>query len=219
VNEGLAEGRSGRRRRRVRNKVKLEPFYGLVGAAAGAGGWVPTLGLVVAAGLATDPEGGRGGLKMLHTLGHVHARRGVRRGLEWRRGALPEGAPLVADIGGYARMLDFLFHFQGHYIATDAIIDACGLHRDRPGVLGGLKVLEVTGLVHHRHPGPRVVQWCYGGGGDTRRPFLGRSGGGAPVRMLSLDADNGVIADCVAYVQWTASEAENDVDHLPVSVG
>jgi hypothetical protein len=63
-------------------------------------------------------------------------------------------------------------------------------------------------------PGTRVVQWCYGGWGDIRRPFPGRSTGGSPVRMLSLHADNGAIADHVAYMQWTASEAENDLDHL-----
>src|SRR4051795_5428341 len=65
VSRSPNESRRGPQRRIVRNKVKLEPFYSLVAATAGASVWTPTLGLIGAAGLATDREGGRGGLKML----------------------------------------------------------------------------------------------------------------------------------------------------------
>jgi hypothetical protein len=116
--------------------VKLEPFRRLVEVVEAAEEWTPTPVLLMAAGLSGDPEGGRGGLKMLHVLGDVHARRGSRRGLLWRQGPLPEELAEVANLGPYRRLHRFLTRFEGNYIATDAIMEESGPVKDRPGALG-----------------------------------------------------------------------------------
>jgi hypothetical protein len=61
-------------------------------------------------------------------------------------------------------------------------------------------VLEAAYLVSHRHPGTRVVHWCYGDPGNRRQVFRA-SGFDILDRCVSVDAHPGVL-DALAFQQY-----------------
>jgi hypothetical protein len=195
---------SSRRRMRVRNKVKAEPFVLLAEAVETAYEWTQTPLLLDAAGLSKDPEGGRGALKMLYVIGRAHARRGNRNSFEWRRGPLPDDQRPAIPLLPYQLLRLTLQRTKGNYLMTDEIMDESDLH-DRPGILGALKVLQALGLVTPRYVTPRIVQWCFGHPYDNQgRVYVNprKPKKPPPIKMESINEDHFAALDAKTYKEW-----------------
>jgi hypothetical protein len=165
-----------KRRKRYLNAISrrgLDKVELLVCLALGASEPTPTQVLLEAAKLAAESATGRGALKMAEVLGLVHAVRGERKALLWRKGSLDSGCvrdPKLPDLLPFHRLRDLLQYYRGSLIGTPDLVRDAGLSSRREA-LGALKTLQVLGHVEIGKLDPQTVAWCWIAGHGQRRVY------------------------------------------------